>query len=90
MKILCHRGYWKKEADKNTLAAIKDAFESGRGMESDIRDFDGKLVISHNPADKDSVLAEDVFRLMQACQDRYCFAINRWSEGNADQPAPKV
>lgn len=81
MRILCHRGYWKEDKEKNTLNAIGKAFESGRGIESDIRDLDGKLVISHNPADKDSAMAEEVFRLMQKYRDKYCFAINIKADG---------
>lgn len=81
MKILCHRGYWKEEKEKNTFNAIKNAFESGRGIESDIRDLNGRLVISHNPADQDSAIAEEIFRLMQEYGDKYCFAINIKADG---------
>ena len=49
MKILSHRGYWKEEKEKNTIDAVRKAFDHGFGIESDIRDLDGKLVISHNP-----------------------------------------
>ena len=52
MKILSHRGYWKEEKEKNTIDAVRKAFDHGFGIESDIRDLDGKLVISHNPADR--------------------------------------
>lgn len=84
MKILSHRGYWKKEEEKNTINAIKKAFDKGFGIESDIRDLDGRLVISHNPADSNCSLAEDVFKLMNDNQDKYCFAINIKADGLKD------
>ncbi len=81
MKILSHRGYWKEEKEKNTIDAVRKAFDHGFGIESDIRDLDGKLVISHNPADSACPMAEDVFELMRDNGDKYCFAINIKADG---------
>lgn len=81
MKILSHRGYWKEENEKNTIDAINKAFDQGFGIESDIRDLDGKLVISHNPADGTCPMAEEVFKLMRDHQDQYCFAVNIKADG---------
>lgn len=50
MKILSHRGYWKAEAEKNTDAAFSHSFSLGFGTETDVRDFNGRLVISHDIA----------------------------------------
>jgi len=50
MKILSHRGYWKSDSEKNTSAAFSRSFELGFGTETDIRDYSGKLVISHDIA----------------------------------------
>jgi glycerophosphoryl diester phosphodiesterase len=61
MFILAHRGYWKKNDERNTLDALKAALDNGFGIETDLRDFDGKLVISHNIADKNCPLAESFF-----------------------------
>ena len=49
MKILCHRGYWKEPSEKNTPAAFRRGFALGLGTETDIRDFNGSLVVSHDP-----------------------------------------
>ena len=49
MKILCHRGYWKIPAEKNTLTAFERGFNLGLGTETDLRDLNGQLVISHDP-----------------------------------------
>ena len=64
MKILCHRGAWKFETEKNSVAAIKKAVSLGYGFESDIRDYRGELVISHDIADENSPSAEEVFKIV--------------------------
>ncbi len=61
MEIISHRGYWKQAAEKNSMAAFVSSFESGFGTETDIRDFDGKLVISHDMPTVESPLVQDFF-----------------------------
>ena len=63
MRIIAHRGFWKTEEEKNTLVAFERAFSGGYGIETDIRDFDGQTVISHNPADKRCPLMTDMLEL---------------------------
>lgn len=48
MKIIAHRGLWSDHKEKNTLVAFKRAFLEGFGIETDIRDHLGRIVISHN------------------------------------------
>ena len=48
MKILSHRGYWKKTEEKNSLVAFERSFKLGFGTETDVRDYHGSLVISHD------------------------------------------
>lgn len=81
MRILAHRGYWREPIEKNTPAALRRALDSGFGFESDIRDYRGKLVISHNIADENCQMAEEVFQWLAAYRDRYCFAINIKADG---------
>lgn len=50
MIIISHRGYWKQSKEKNTIAAFEKSFSLGFGTETDIRDFNGELVISHDIA----------------------------------------
>jgi len=47
--ILSHRGYWKQPDEKNTEAAFVRSFQKGFGIETDVRDAGGRLVISHDP-----------------------------------------
>jgi hypothetical protein len=46
--IYCHRGYWTTSAEQNSLKALSDASANGFGIETDLRDSAGKLVITHD------------------------------------------
>jgi hypothetical protein len=48
VKIISHRGYWKQASEKNLEVAFRRSFDLGFGTETDVRDYDGKLVISHD------------------------------------------
>jgi hypothetical protein len=48
MRILSHRGYWKSAEEKNTASAFKRSFKLGFGTETDLRDHNGEIVISHD------------------------------------------
>ncbi|MBU3888376.1 hypothetical protein FM996_10510 [Methylosinus sporium] len=48
MQILSHRGWWRSPEEKNSAVAMQRAFAAGFGVETDVRDCDGALVISHD------------------------------------------
>lgn len=48
LKILAHRGWWLEPAEKNSRLAFERSFKAGYGVETDVRDLDGALVISHD------------------------------------------
>lgn len=48
MQILAHRGWWTDPAEKNSEAAFRRAFAAGFGIETDVRDQNGELKISHD------------------------------------------
>jgi len=50
MKVICHRGYWSSREEQNTLIALKTALSNGFGVETDLRDQSGEVVVSHDPA----------------------------------------
>lgn len=81
MRILAHRGYWNRRIEKNSPEALKTALQKGFGFESDVRDYKGKMVISHNIATSSSQNAEEVFQWLHEFNDEYCFAINIKSDG---------
>ena len=81
MKIIAHRGYWNEQIECNSPQALYAALTHGYGVESDLRDYQGRLVISHNIAEETSQDAEEVFRWLGENQDRFCFAINIKADG---------
>jgi len=48
VKILSHRGEWKIPEERNSTKAFIRSFNNGFGTETDVRDFNGKLSISHD------------------------------------------
>jgi len=48
MDILAHRGWWLTDNEKNSVEAFMRAWKAGYGVETDVRDTGGQLVISHN------------------------------------------
>jgi hypothetical protein len=48
MEIISHRGLWYESCQKNTSLAFERSFELGFGIETDVRDLNGELVISHD------------------------------------------
>lgn len=81
MQILSHRGYWNENIPSNSPIALKKALEKDYGFESDVRDYMGRMVISHNIADASCQDAEEVFRWLSEYDDKYCFAINIKADG---------
>jgi len=48
LEVLSHRGYWKSITEKNSESAFRRSFQLGFGTETDVRDLNGELVISHD------------------------------------------
>lgn len=65
MEIIAHRGFWKDASEKNTMTAFKRSAEFGVGTETDFRDYNEKLAVSHNVADASCPLADDFFALYE-------------------------
>jgi hypothetical protein len=83
MKILSHRGYWKSEDEKNTKIAFERFFQLGFGTETDIRDLNGELVISHDPPTIDCqyLTVADFFKIYKIWGDGLQLALNIKSDG---------
>lgn len=81
MKIIAHRGLWTKKTDGNTLDAFKAAFEKGYGIETDVRDYEGRLVVSHNIATSDCFDFEEVLKMYSDMQCTSELAINIKADG---------
>lgn len=48
MQILAHRGLWFSRSERNSLTALFKGLDEGFGLETDVRDLNGELVISHD------------------------------------------
>ena len=66
MDIISHRGYWKAEEEKNKQISFERSFKLGFGTETDIRDYMGELVISHDIPNKDCMSIDDFFKIYKA------------------------
>ncbi|SDF43867.1 hypothetical protein SPACI_051470 [Sporomusa acidovorans DSM 3132] len=81
MNIISHRGVWTAIAEKNTRDAFIRSFQSGFGTETDIRDFDGQIVISHDIPHGSELNLESFFRLYQTFGKGLPLALNIKSDG---------
>lgn len=81
MKILSHRGLWYKEEEKNQPVAFSRSFDKQFGTETDIRDLNGELVVSHDPPVSGVLSAEDFFGIYQKFNQKFTLALNIKSDG---------
>lgn len=81
MKILSHRGYWKEPSEKNIVAAFERSFSLGYGTETDIRDYRGELVISHDIADETCISARLFFEIYNRYDNSLPLALNIKADG---------
>lgn len=81
IRILAHRGYWNENISRNSFEAVRAALEKNFGFESDVRDYSGRLVVSHDIPNKESLDAEKIFGLLHEFRDAFTFAINIKADG---------
>ncbi len=55
LKLICHRGLWLKTVEQNTKISFERAIDNKFGIEMDIRDYNGKIIISHDPVNTKKV-----------------------------------
>ena len=81
MIIISHRGYWKEAREKNTPVAFVRSFSLGFGTETDVRDYKGDLVISHDIADENSILFTDFLKIYKKYDVHGPLALNVKADG---------
>ncbi len=81
MELLSHRGYWKNIEEKNTKEANDLSFKNGWGIETDIRDFDTELVISHDVAKDNNYTAAYLFEQYNKYSKKCTLALNVKADG---------
>jgi hypothetical protein len=81
MQIIAHRGYWLSEQEKNTPAAFIRALKYGFGIELDLRDMNGLLVISHDIPTYGAMKAQEFIDLYRIMPISSTMAFNIKSDG---------
>lgn len=85
MRILAHRGFWKDPAEKNGRVALQRAFDCRFGVETDIRDHCGNLVIAHDKPSGVEMSFEEFLSIVPAVngQEPAPLALNIKADGLA-------
>ena len=81
MRVLSHRGYWKEEKEKNKPIAFERSFSLGFGTETDIRDYKGELVISHDIANQNCIGVKEFFEIYNKYDNTLPLALNIKADG---------
>ena len=80
--IFAHRGRWNNNNEKNKMIALSSALQAGYSIETDIRDYQGSLCISHDPPSQDEIGSLD--ELLGFYKSRNCkskLALNVKADG---------
>ena len=65
-RIIAHRGLWDNVTGANSLKALTGALKEGFGIEADIRDRGGQIVLSHDPPTQETLALSG---LINHCSD---------------------
>ncbi|MFA6152377.1 MAG: hypothetical protein WC716_13720 [Chitinophagaceae bacterium] len=93
MNIISHRGYWKHKSEKNTIKAFERSVSEGFGIETDVRDCCGQLVVSHDiPKKSDDLIPfNSLLEMFELRTNRNAvMAINVKSDGITDLLAQAI
>jgi hypothetical protein len=80
LDIIAHRGFWLESNQKNSIEAFKLALNNGFGIETDLRDFNGKIVISHDVPNEACITFKDFLAIVQKYPPQ-TLALNIKSDG---------
>ncbi len=81
MDILCHRGLWTDRAEQNTLSAYRAAWDNCWGVELDVRDLDGEIVVSHDMPRTPGLTFADVLECYVEHGSQSTIAVNVKADG---------
>ena len=81
MKIISHRGFWTEANEKNSEVAFKRSFKNGFGLETDIRDYKGELVISHDIPEVGCLTFQRLLEIHHDLDSTLPLALNIKSDG---------
>lgn len=92
-QILAHRGYWLNQSEQNKEVAFVRALKSGFGIETDIRDLNGEIVVSHDlpRIDQDGLMTlEDLLYLYESIGNKLPLALNIKADGMQEKITEKI
>ena len=70
MKIISHRGLWNEAHQKNSLPSFLNSFEHNFGTETDLRDCNGDIVISHDVPGEQAVTLRQFLELYSSFESK--------------------
>ncbi len=85
MEIVAHRGLWERPEEKNSWDALVSAVNEGFGLETDLRDKESKIVISHDMPSGKVIYAEDFFEAYSDAGCKGTLALNIKADGLANE-----
>ena len=85
MKFISHRGNWNSNVPQNSRLSFLSSLDKGFGIETDLRDLNGQIVISHDmPRSTESLMTiDDFFELYNSSEiySQCILALNLKSTG---------
>ncbi len=81
MRYVSHRGYWWTPQEKNSPDAFRRALDLGYGIELDVRDACGRLVVSHDPPTGQEMTVDDFLALAHDFRCDVPIALNLKADG---------
>jgi hypothetical protein len=90
INILAHRGCWDENNQPNSFEALKSALSAGFGIETDFRDCNGEIVVSHDPPKGNPLAARTFFELYADLGAVSRIAINIKADGLQDELATLI
>src|SRR5262249_41926934 len=79
--IISHRGYWRDPSERNSAGAFERSLALGFGVETDVRDDRGRLVIAHDPPDGSELELAELLRTYGQHDARGPLAVNVKADG---------
>ncbi|WP_413282521.1 hypothetical protein [Vibrio sp. MA40-2] len=81
MEIIAHRGFWNDVSEQNSDVAFERALSNGFGIETDLRDYNQKIVISHDIANNSSMTLIRFLEICNKYSNKLVLALNVKSDG---------
>jgi len=81
MNIIAHRGHWLKSSEQNTESAFRRALSGNFGIETDLRDHCGEIVISHDMARDDAMQFDKFLEIYRSYDTQPMLALNIKADG---------